>query len=37
MKGENFITLPNNIINSTLIIVDLPTDVFAGSSRTIEL
>lgn len=36
-KGDNFITLPDNTRNSTLIIVDLPTDVYAGSSRTIEL
>jgi chondroitin AC lyase len=36
-KGENFITLPNNDENSTLIIVDLPSDVYAGSSTTIEL
>lgn len=36
-KGENFITLPDNTQNATLIIVDLPTDVYAGSSRTITL
>lgn len=36
-RGENFITIPNNNENSTLIIVDLPTDVYAGSSTTIEL
>jgi chondroitin AC lyase len=36
-KGENFITLPDKEENTTLIIVDLPTDVYAGSSRTIEL
>jgi chondroitin AC lyase len=35
-RGENFITLPNKNENSTLIIVDLPTDVYAGSSTTIE-
>ncbi|WP_162339420.1 polysaccharide lyase family 8 super-sandwich domain-containing protein [Cyclobacterium salsum] len=36
LQGENFITLPNNDKNSTLIIVDLPTDVYAGSSTTVE-
>lgn len=36
-RGENFITLPDNTKISTLIIVDLPTDVYAGSSRTIKL
>ena len=36
-RGGNFITLPNNNENSTLIMVDLPTDVYAGSSTTIEL
>ena len=36
-KGENFITIPDEDKNSTLIIVDLPTDVYAGSSRAIEL
>jgi chondroitin AC lyase len=36
-RGENFFTLPNKTENNTLIIVDLPTDVYAGSSRTIEL
>jgi chondroitin AC lyase len=36
-KGESFITIPDNSKNNTLIIVELPTDVYAGSSRTIEL
>ncbi|MFW5835607.1 MAG: polysaccharide lyase family 8 super-sandwich domain-containing protein [bacterium] len=36
-QGENFSTIPNNNENSTLIIIDLPTDVYAGSSTTIEL
>jgi chondroitin AC lyase len=36
-RGDNFITLPNNNENSTLIMVNLPTDVYAGSSTTIEL
>jgi chondroitin AC lyase len=36
-KGENFIVLPNKEENTTLIIVNLPTDVYAGSSRTVEL
>jgi len=36
-RGENFITLPNNNENSTLIIIDLPTDVYAGSSVMINL
>ncbi|MFA7491666.1 MAG: polysaccharide lyase family 8 super-sandwich domain-containing protein [Mariniphaga sp.] len=37
IQGKNFITLPNNFENSTFIIVDLPTDVYTGSSTTIEL
>ncbi len=36
-RGENYITLPSNNDNSTLIIVDLPTDVYVGSSITIKL
>lgn len=36
-RGENFITIPDNAKNSTLFIIDLPTDVYAGSSRTIAL
>ena len=36
-RGENFRTIPDNNKNSTLIIVELPTDVYAGSSTTIEL
>jgi chondroitin AC lyase len=36
-RGENFITLPNNTENSTLITIDLPADDYAGSSRTIKL
>ncbi|MFW5835608.1 MAG: polysaccharide lyase family 8 super-sandwich domain-containing protein [bacterium] len=36
-QGENFSTIPNSNENSTLVIVDLPTDVYAGSSTTIEL
>jgi chondroitin AC lyase len=35
-RGENFTTRPNETENSTLIVVDLPTDVYAGSSTTIE-
>ena len=36
-RGENFRTLPDKNKNSTLIIIDLPTDVYAGSSVTIKL
>jgi chondroitin AC lyase len=36
-QGENIISIPNKDANSTLILVDLPTDVYAGSSTTIEL
>ena len=36
-RGENFRTLPDNNKNSTLIIVDLPTDVYAGQSVTVRL
>lgn len=36
-QGENFQTLPDSSNNNTLIIIDLPTDVYAGSSVTIKL
>ncbi len=37
VKGNNFVTYPNNSQNNTLIIVDLPQDVYAGKSVTVEL
>ncbi len=36
-QGEDFSTHPNKSENSTLVIIDLPTDVYAGSSVTINL
>ena len=36
-RGENFITLPDQAGNRTIIMVDLPTGVYAGSSTTIGL
>jgi chondroitin AC lyase len=36
-KGENFVTLPNSERNNTLILVDLPQDVYAGKSTIVEL
>jgi chondroitin AC lyase len=36
-RGDNFITLPDNTNNRTLIRVELPADVYAGRSYTITL
>jgi chondroitin AC lyase len=36
-KGNNFVTYPNPTQHNTFIIVDLPQDVYAGKSVTIEL
>lgn len=36
-QGENFTTHPQDSENRTLITIDLPTDVYAGSSVTINL
>ncbi len=36
-QGDNFKTITNQDKNKTIIIVDLPTDVYAGSSTSIEL
>jgi len=35
--GDNFVVLPNNALNNTLILVDLPQGVYAGKSVTINL
>ncbi|HEC43982.1 MAG TPA: chondroitin lyase, partial [Bacteroides sp.] len=37
VEGDNYIAFPDNNQNNTLIIVDLPQDVFAGKSVTIKL
>jgi chondroitin AC lyase len=36
-KGENFVTLPNSEQNNTLILVDLPQDVYVGKSTVVKL
>jgi chondroitin AC lyase len=36
-KGDHFITLPTTDQNNTMIIVDLPQDVYAGKSVTLRL
>ncbi len=36
-KGENFVTLPNSEQNNTLILIDLPQDVYAGKSTVVKL
>ena len=36
-KGDNFMAIPENQGNRTIIMVELPTGVYAGSSRTIKL
>jgi chondroitin AC lyase len=36
-KGEHFVAYPESSGNATLILVDLPQDVFAGKSVTIKL
>ncbi len=36
-QGENFTTRPDDGENSTTVVIDLPTDVYAGSSVTIVL
>lgn len=36
-KGENFVTLPNSQQNNTLILIDLPQDVYAGKSTVVKL
>jgi chondroitin AC lyase len=36
-KGDYFITLPDADRNNTLIVVDLPLDVYAGKSVTVKL
>ena len=36
-KGETFVTLPNSEQNNTLILVDLPRDVYAGKSTVVNL
>jgi hypothetical protein len=36
-KGENFVTHPNSKQNNTLILVDLPQDVYAGKSTVVKL
>jgi chondroitin AC lyase len=36
-KGDNFVTFPNSERNNTLILVDLPRDVYAGKSTIVEL
>ena len=36
-KGDSFVTFPNSEQNDTLILVDLPQDVYAGKSTTVEL
>ena len=37
IKGDHFITLPTTDRNSTMIIVDLPQDVYVGKSVTVQL
>ena len=36
-KGENFVTLPSSEQNTTLILIDLPQDVYAGKSTVVKL
>ncbi|MHC4241895.1 MAG: polysaccharide lyase family 8 super-sandwich domain-containing protein, partial [Planctomycetota bacterium] len=36
-KGENFVTHTNREQNNTLILIDLPHDVYAGKSTVVEL
>lgn len=36
-KGDNFVTLPNSEQNNTLILIDLPQDVYAGKSTVVKL
>lgn len=36
-KGDNFMAIPDNQGNRTIIMVELPAGVYAGSSRTIKL
>lgn len=35
-KGENFVTLPNSEQNNTLILIDLPQDVYVGKSTVVK-
>ena len=36
-KGENFVTFPNSQQNNTLILIELPQDVYAGKSTVVKL
>ena len=36
-KGGNFVTHPNSEQNNTLILIDLPQDVYAGKSTVVKL
>jgi len=36
-KGKNFVTLSNSEKNNTLILIDLPQDVYAGKSTVVKL
>ena len=36
-NGDSFFTMPNNSKKNTLVLIDLPQDVYAGKSVTVEL
>ena len=37
VRAEDCVTIPDDVRDETLVLIDLPQDVYAGKSVTIEL